>query len=204
MAYTGFHAEIRTGIEEEISLAESLYIACLMRYGDRRTRMLRTDPAKVFSMMRYARIQPSGEREFIIWQGNGYGRNLGCRRPSNDEILTPSHERWPEFLERLGAELLRPDFDFWYAPQRFKTNVGVTAEFWPLCSAELIGEIGCAIAESLCLLTTFYASDDAAIYERAERIWHNVKPHSKRRAFDADGTLGADAAQTDTADDDGR
>lgn len=197
MAYTGFHAEIRTEIADEISLAESLCIGCMMRYGDRVTRMLRTDPAKVFSMMRYARIQPDGKQEFIIWQGNGYGRNLGCRRPSNDDILTPSHAMWPEFLERLGAELMRPDFDFWYAPQRFQTSIGVTSEFWPLCSAQLIGTLGCAIAESLCLLVSFYARGDKEIHDHVEPIWHRVRPHSKRRAFDADTTLGADAIRTD-------
>jgi hypothetical protein len=196
MGYTGFHAEIRTCIADEISLAESLYIACMMRYGERKTRMLRTDPAKVFSMMRYARIQfESGD--FYVWQGNGYGRNFGLRRPTNDEILTPSHSLWPEFLERLGAELMRPDFDFWYTPQRFKTNVGVTSEFWPLCSAEIIGTLGCAIAESLCLLVSFHARDDAAIHDHVEGIWHRVRPHSRRPAFDAGRTLGVDATNTD-------
>jgi hypothetical protein len=198
MGYTGFHAEIRTEIEQEISLAESLYIACMMRYGDRRNRMLRTDPAKVFSMMRYARVQfQSGE--FYVWQGNGYGRNLGFRRPTNEEILTPSHSAWPEFRERLGAELMRPDFDFWYAPQRFKTNVGVTSDFWPLCSAELIGTMGFAIAESLCLLVSFHARNDKGIHEHVEGVWHRVKPHSRRRAFDADSGLGADVPNGDAA-----
>jgi hypothetical protein len=198
MAYTGFHAEIRTDISDEISLAESLYIACMMRYGNRVTRMLRTDPAKVFSMMRYARVQfDSGE--FYVWQGNAYGRNIGFRLPTNDEILTPSHSAWPEFHERLGSELMRPDFDFWYAPQRFKTNVGVTAEFWPLCAAELIGTLGCAIAESLCLLVSFHCRDDKSIYDRAESIWHNVRPHSRRPAFDSDRVLGTDVPSGDPA-----
>jgi hypothetical protein len=202
MAYTGFHAEIRTSIEDEISLAEALYVACIMRYGDRVNRMLRTDPAKVFSMMRYARLQPIGSSEFVIWQGNGYGRDLGCRRPTNDEILTPSHSAWPEFHKRLGSELMRPDFDFWYAPRRFKTAIGVTYEFWPLCTAQLIGTIGCSIAESLCLLVSFHCSDDQQIHERVERIWHNVQPHSRRPAFDSDGVIGADLHSKDgTADD---
>jgi hypothetical protein len=198
MGYTGFHTEIRTCIKQEISLAESLYIACMMRYGDRVTRMLRTDPAKVFSMMRYARVRFDESNEFYVWQGNGYGKNFGLRRPTNQEILTPSHTLWPEFSERLGAELMRQDFDFWYAPQRFKTSIGVTADFWPLCSAELIGSLGFAIAESLCLLVSFHARNDQEIHDHVEGIWNRVRPHSVRPAFDADTALGADSIKTDS------
>jgi hypothetical protein len=198
MGYTGFHGEVRTPIEQEISLAESLCIACKMRYGDKVTRMLRTDPAKVCSMMRYARLQfDSGE--FYVWQGNGYGRDLGFRRPTNDEILTPSHSLWPEFNERLGAELMRPDFDFWYAPRRFQTTVGVTSDMWPLCSAQLIGELGCAIGETLCVLASFYCHSDQSIHDNVEDIWHRVKPHSRRRAFDADDAMDARSNGIDAA-----
>ena len=192
MGYAGFHAEIPTPIEEEISLAESLVIGCMMRFGDRDYRMLRTDPATVFAMMRFARVTLQSRAEdpvrYAVWQGSR--RTIGHRRPTNDEILTPSHARWPEFRERLGAELMRPDFDFWYAPQRYPTPAGVTADFWPLCTAQLLGEMGFAIAESLALFATFRGRSDRDIHEFIEGFWHRTTPHRCRPTFDRD-----DAAQ---------
>ena len=188
MGYTGFHAAIPTPIDEEIALAESLTIACIMRFGgERDSRMLRTDPAKVFSMMWFARctcVKEEGKPESFVYQG---GRQCyGFRRPTNDEILTPSHSRWDEFRERLAAELLRPDFDFWYAPQRFPTPAGVTSDFWPLCSAQLLGEMGFAIAESLALFAIFHCRSDRLICEDLARIWFRTKTHSRRPAFDGE------------------
>lgn len=194
MGYTGFHAAMPTPIEQEISLAESLVIACMMRYGDRDYRILRTDPAKVFSMMCYARLpircaDDDGPR-YEVWQRSFTPRKMiakkmGHRRPTNDEILTPSHARWAEFRERLAAELLRPDFDFWYAPQRFPTPVGVTSDFWPLCSAQLVGELGCAIAETLALFAVFHGRSDRQIHDFIEGLWHRTTPHRGRRVFDS-------------------
>lgn len=187
MGYTGFHAAMPTPIEEEISLAESLLIGCIMRFGERDCRMVRTDPAKVFSRMRFARVRLDRDKEpsrYAVWQGGR--QSIGHRRPTNDEILTPSHARWPEFLERLGAELLRPDFDFWYAPERYPTPAGVTSDFWPLCSAQLLSEMGFAIAESLAVFAVFRGRSDRDIHEFIEGFWHRTKPHRSRPAFDSE------------------
>lgn len=197
MGYTGFHAAMPTPIEEEISLAESLLIGCIMRYGERDCRMLRADPAKVFSKMRFARVRLERDGEpsrYAVWQGGR--QSIGHRRPTNDEILTPSHARWPEFLERLGAELLRPDFDFWYAPERYPTPAGVTSDFWPLCTAQLLGEMGFAIAESLAVFAVFRGRSDRDIHEFIEGFWHRTKPHRSRPAFDSHATGSQDASRT--------
>jgi len=198
MAYTGFHAAMPTPIDDEISLAESLLIACIMRFGGRKCRMLRTDPAKVFSMMRFARVRlERGADEPIrhaVWQGGR--QSWGYRRPTNDEILTPSHARWEDFRQRLVAETLRPDFDFWYAPQRYETPAGVTSDFWPLCSAQLLGEMGFAIAESLALFAAFHCRSDGDILEFMEGIWSRTKPDTRRPAFDSDEAGSPDASQT--------
>jgi hypothetical protein len=190
MGYTGFHAAAPTPIDREIYLAECLTIACRLRYGDKSSRMLRTDPAKVFSMMSYNRAAATSHEddtpEWLVLVGvfnPKEGKDIGHRRPTNDEILTPSHRRWPEFRERLKWEMRRPDFDFWYAPQRFSTEIGVTADFWPLCSAQLIGEMGFAIGESLALYACMHAHTDAHIRDLG-RMWRRVRPHSRRPAFD--------------------
>lgn len=187
MGYTGFHAAAPTDIGEEINLAECLYIACKMRFGSRSTRMIRTDPARVFEMMVYHRCLATcsfdKSSEWKVFFGI-YGRKtLGHRRPTNDEIVTPSHEQWPEFRERLAAEMMRPDFDFWYAPQRFATPSGVTSDFWPLCSAQLLGEMGFAIAESLAVFAVFHNWSDADIRDM-EGHWGRVVPDPRRPVFD--------------------
>lgn len=197
MGYTGFHAAIPTPIDEEISLAESLTIGCIMRYGQRDSNMLRTDPAKVFSMMRFARVRledPHGEPvQYAVWQGGR--QSLGHPRPTNDEIMTPSHPQWHEFRERLAAELLRPDFDFWYAPRRFPTPAGVTADFWPLCSAQLLGEMGFAIAESLALFAVLSCRGDRQVCEHLEGVWSRTKPDTRRPAFDGESADSQDSSQ---------
>jgi hypothetical protein len=200
MGYTGFHGVAQTPISEEISLAEMLLVACMMRYGSRDYRMLRTDPAKVFSMMCYHRCQTTAHDdstpEWKVVYGVFGRRPVGHPRPTNNQILTPSHARWQEFRERLGAELLRPDFDFWYAPQRFPTPVGVTADFWPLCSAQLLGEMGFAIAETLAVFGAFRARTDEDIREFLEGFWHRATPHRRRPAFDSEAAGSQDASQT--------
>lgn len=201
MGYTGYHAVAQTPIEDEISLAEMLLVGCMMRYGSRTTRMLRTDPAKVFSMMCYHRCTTTTNddptSEWKVLYGIFGNRPIGHPRPTNDQILTPSHGRWDEFRERLGAELLRPDFDFWYGPQRFQTPVGVTADFWPLCSAQLVGELGFAIAESLALFGAFHCRSDRDIHDDHMRAhWHRVTPHRCRKAFDSPAADSQDASQT--------
>jgi len=188
MGYTGFHAAAPTPIEQEIYLAEHLYIGCRMRYGDRASRMLRTDPAKVFSMMCYTRTTATSREEptprWDVFTGLfNRKRNIGHPRPTNDEILTPSHRRWPEFRDRLKWEMNRPDFDVWYAPQRFPTPLGVTAEYWPLCSASLVAEMGFAIAESLALYAAFHCRTDAEI-RGLRPYWNRVTPDSRRPVFD--------------------
>jgi hypothetical protein len=188
-AATGFHGKYQTDIDHEINCADNLYIAGIYRWGESFTTRLRTDPAAVFSRMRYTRLNHFFGNACYIMQGYTF-RNVEAHhfvpRPTNAEILTPSHPEWVEFAERLGAELMRPDFDLWYGGARVLMQEEISTEYWPLCSAQLIAELGFAIAESLCVYRAHHCETDARIHDSAERIWKNVRPFKGRTAFDAD------------------
>jgi hypothetical protein len=188
-AATGFHAKYQTDIDHEINCAENLFIAGIFRWGDSFASRLRTDPAAIFAKMRYQRLNNFGQVPCYVMQGRafeGVFEKHFVPRPSNADILTPSSPEWPEFAERLGAELMRPDFDFWYGGARTLIQDEISTEYWPLCSAQLIAELGFAIAESLCIYRAYNCETDARIHESAERIWNNARPFRGRTAFDAD------------------
>jgi hypothetical protein len=185
---TGFHAQYRTDIDQEINLADNLYIAGLFRYGQSFARRARTDPAALLRRMHYTRLRNFFEVACYIVQGKSLhdvAPEHFVPRPTNAEILTPSHPAWADFHQRLGAELMRPDFDFWYGGARVLMQEEISTEYWPLCSAQVIGQLGCAVAESLCVLRAMLCDNDRCIHEGAQRIWNNSRTYKKRAAFDS-------------------
>jgi hypothetical protein len=189
-AATGFHAKYPTEIDHEINCSENLWLAGIYRWGaDSFQRRVRTDPAAVFARMHYTRLNNWGQSPCYLFQGRAFNDVFAAHyvpRPTNAEILTPSHPAWVEFEERLGAELMRPDFDFWYGGARVVMQQEISTEYWPLCSAQLVGELGFAIAESLCALRAINCNTDAEIHDRAARVWRCSRGSKSRPAFDAD------------------
>lgn len=157
----GFHATFPTDVADEIDLANRLHMAIHMRHGIQRLpRLMQADPAKVLGKMAYCRLRtPLGGLSCV----HGV-RAAKASRATNESILTPGHAEWPEFLERLESHLACPDFDeFFGAPK--------TGEYWPLCSAQLVSEMGFAIAETLCLFLCFCGDSDPLIAAHVESMW---------------------------------
>ena len=185
MPYTaGFHATYKTEINEEIALANALYIAAFMRWGIWRVpRVMRTDPANVFAGMAYLRKPDL----FGIPCGIVYGAPFEKHtRASNDAILTPSHTAWDEFQERLHAELQCPDFENRYGGARIFMQEEISTEYWPLCSASIVASMGFAIGESLCVMRCFLGDTDESIHDHTASLWRKTKPRRGCKSFDAE------------------
>lgn len=179
-----FHAAMPTDIADEIDLAENLVLGGWTRYGkDSFARRLRTDPAEVFRKMHYLRLAPSGESDRGYWVVTGINGDddfLGYQtKASNADILTPSHQRWGEFAERLLSLLEADDFSWHYAPAR--------GEYWPLASAETIRGMGFAVAETLAVFGAFLGTNDRDIHEHVESLWGKTRPLKGRVPFDGRG-----------------
>jgi hypothetical protein len=180
----GFHAEYQTDVDDEICLARELSVSARLRWGMLKLpRMMRTDPAAVLGKMMYCRAK------------NFFGVPCGCvmgvpgereSRATNDYILTPSHPEWIEFQERLEAHLACPDFGDYYGAAQMVFHDSIETEYWPLCSAQLIAELGFAVAESLCVFKAFLGDTDERIAEHVERMWRKTRPSKIRPAFDRD------------------
>jgi len=187
-----FHDRLPTDTCLEIALAESLRTTLCLRYGGfKLPRMLRTDPGMIFGKLLYGRVSRSQDNagNCCEFQNNYFevieGWPLGLEnRATNDDILTPSHSDWGEFEERLRGHLLAPDFDDHFGAARMIQYEEITTEYWPLCSAMLIRDLGFAIAESLALMNSFLGSDDERISRHVRSLWHKTKPSKHRRAFD--------------------
>lgn len=180
----GFHAEYPTDVDDEIVLARELIVATRMRWGRTKLpRMMRTDPAAVLGRMVYCRAR----NFFGIPCGCVHGLQDGSKgRATNADILTPSHPEWPEFQERLNAHLSCPDFDQYYGAAQVVFHDSIETEYWPLCSAQLIAELGFAIAETLCLFSVFLGGTDEDIARHVENVWVKTAPSKIRPAFDRD------------------
>lgn len=180
----GFHAEYQTAISDEIELARELRVSALLRWGMwKLPRMLRTDPAAVLGKMAYCRVK------------DYFGLPCGCvmgvpceehTRATNEQILTPSHPEWTEFQQRLEAELVCPDFDDYYGAAQVVHHDSIHTEYWPLCSAQLVAELGFAVAETLCLFACFLGDTDENIVKHVESMWTKTLPSKIRPAFDRD------------------
>jgi hypothetical protein len=182
----GFHAKYPTEVGDEIYLAERLALSCTLRWTIWKTpKVLRTDPAAALHRFNFMR-KDFGERGWFVVPGVP---DFDGTRATNEHILTPSHPEWVEFQERLEGELVCPDFDLYYGPAAVVHPDTITSEFWPLCSAQLIADLGFAVAESLAVMWHFLGSDDEHIAKHVEGLWRKTKPSKRRPAFDADGIL---------------
>jgi AcrR family transcriptional regulator len=187
MHTTAFHARFQTDVDNEIEFGSELYIAGVMRYGERLSRLVRRDPATIWRRFRYFRadLEPAtpepGEcgRPFaIVHRGIDIGDD---GKASAADILTPDNAVvWRDFIERLAAELNTPDARWRFAPAA-RCHCGMSGlEFWPLASAELLREMGFAVAETLATFVTFHGFRDEQIRDHVEGIWWNVSPAGGR------------------------
>jgi hypothetical protein len=172
----GFHAQYRTDIVHEIAMARRLHEAAVMRWGIiKLSRVLRTDPAAAMAKMVYCRVQTAGDAPWSCAAGVPHAPQT---RATNESILTPSHREWGEFHERLAAHLVCPDFDDYFGPAD-------ESDYWPLCSAQLVAELGFAVAETLAVFRCFVGDSDRSIAEHVESMWRKTRPSKIRPAFDA-------------------
>ena len=181
MATTPFHARFPTDVDQEISLAENLYIAARMRYGDRLSNLVRHDPADVFHRFHFCRVpcHDSPAPFALVVQGLDYAPET---KADNDQILTPDVPAWREFVDRLVGELSGPDAAWRFAPAR-RCHCGTSGlEFWPLASAELVRSLGFAIGETLAVFLAFRAYSDHDVLDFVETVWNRVRPCRRRRS----------------------
>jgi hypothetical protein len=180
----GFHATYPTAIDSEINLADNLYITVMMRWGRwRLPRVMRTNPAATLSKLAYLREPDCCGIPCACVQGVPANPHT---RANNEQILTPSHMAWDEFQERLHAELQCPDFEWRYGGARVVMQEEISTEYWPLCSANIIADMGFAVAESLCVFRSFLGDTDERIYEHTASLWRSTKPRPGHEAFDAE------------------
>ena len=179
----GFHATYPTSIDQEIYLADNLHIAALLRWGMwRLPRVLRTDPAAVFEKMAYMRAHNFFDVPCACIHGVPTDPHT---RATNDHILTPSHTAWQEFQERLHAALQCPNFEWHYGAARIVMQEEISTEYWPLCSASIIAQMGYAVAESLCVFRSFLGDTDRGIHDHTQGLWQKTKARPDRTPFDA-------------------
>lgn len=172
----GFHAQYRTDIVQEIAMARRLHEAAVMRWGILKLpRVIRTDPAAAMAKMVYCRVQTAGDAPWSCAAGVPHAPQT---RAPNESILTPSHREWGEFHERLAAHLVCPDFSHYFGPTD-------ESDYWPLCSAQLVAELGFAVAESLAVFRCFVGDSDRAIADHVESMWRKTRLLKTRPAFDA-------------------
>ena len=179
MTRAAFHAAMPTDIADEIDLAENLILGGWMRYGKERfARRLRTDPADVFRRCHYLRLAPQNTPDRGYWIATGFSGDddyLGYKTKATvNDILTPSHEQWNEFSERLLSLLVADDFSWRYAP--------AGDDYWPLASAEIVRGMGFAVAESLAVFGAFCGTNDRGIYDHVAGCWRRTPPRKGRRA----------------------
>jgi hypothetical protein len=179
----GFHATYPTEIDSEINLADNLYIAAFMQWGMwRLPRVVRTDPAALFAKLAYLRKHDLFGVPCGIIHGVPHQPHT---KATNDTILTPSHTAWDEFQGRLHAELQCPDFEERFGGARYFMQEEITTEYWPLCSANIVAQMGFAVAESLCVFRSFLGNTDERIHDHTASLWHKTKPRPGRTPFDA-------------------
>jgi hypothetical protein len=175
----GYHARYSTDVVTEIAMAKRLYEGSVMRVGIIKiARVFRTDPAAALARLSWCRVKASRDAEYPWAPAAGvpYMANTVppmAERATNAEILTPSHDAWSEFRERLAGHLACPDFGDYFGPAG-------SDDYWPLCSATLIAEMGFAVAESLTVFRVFVGESDADIAALVERAWAKTRPTRSR------------------------
>jgi len=178
-----FHARYQTSIDDEIMLSGPLFIGAYMRWGVGATRrVIRTDPAAALEKLAYSRTFYGGEWHCVIGSPRRHVLHPKSRA-TNAEILTPSHAAWQEFRERLQSHIVCPDFG------EDISEIGKGFDFWPQYSAELIHELGYAVAESLFVMRCFGGVCDESIAYEVEDSWRRTGLQKNRPAFDATAQL---------------
>jgi hypothetical protein len=176
---TAFHSRFPTDVDQEICLAENLYIAARMRFGDQLSKLVRGDPADLWRRFHFCRVgcHDSPVPFAIVVQGLDFAPGS---KASNDDILTPSVPAWREFVDRLVGELSSPDAAWRFAPAS-RCHCGTSGlEFWPLASAQLVRSLGFAIGETLAVFLAFYARSDRDVLDHVEDVWNRVRPRRRR------------------------
>lgn len=173
-----FHQRLPTDIDHEIALAEALYSAGIVRHGQDGFRIrLRTDPAGFFRQCHYIRYPLKCECIVALGFKADEAYVGFAIKPTNDEILTPSHPAFGEFSDRLLSELVAHDYEWNYAP--------LNDDYWPLASAVIIRDMGFAVAETLTVYQAFLGEKDRKIHDHVEGFWWRTKPRKGMVPFDA-------------------
>lgn len=180
---TGFHARYGLDVMNEIGAAADMFNAMTCRYGYfRLPRMMRTDPAAVFTNWAYGRLP-------LDYESGRYHLYLNIHRkmgkPShatNDFILTPSHPEWVKFLGRVHRKTKRPGFEW----QVGEHDDGEPFRKIPTSVlAEVAAGLGFAVMESVVLWVCLADDRDASLVENAAARWHRLRPVPGRVPFDA-------------------
>jgi hypothetical protein len=177
-----FHRCMPSDIDHEIELAKVLYTGGILRHGQDGFRLrMRTDPVSYFSSCHYVRLKDKKNAGIDCIVAAGFkGDDAWLGYPTKagiEDILTPSHDAYGEFSDRLLSLLVSDGFAWNYAP--------VGDEYWPLASAEIIRDMGFAVAETLALYQAFLGDTDRHIYDHVESFWKRTKPRKGKVPFDA-------------------
>lgn len=134
--------------QDEIHLAKDLHTACILIYGQERSRrMVERSPAAMFRRMRYGRrVLHSGDRPVLCLVSDN-SEFIHWNKAEDRHIFTPFSPRWGEVVERVRRLSLLPRWaDGWTA------------------AAETLDDLGYAIAESIAaLLCCGIESDEALV-----------------------------------------
>lgn len=122
--------------QDEIQLARDLHTACVLIYGQERSRrMVQKSPATLFRRMRYGRrvLRDTDRATLCLVADNS--EYMHWNKAEDRHIFTPFSPRWIEVVERVRRLSLMPRWaDGWTA------------------TAETLDDLGYAIAESIAAL----------------------------------------------------
>jgi hypothetical protein len=196
MKNDGFHARHPTDLDQEIEAAAELYIAGRLRYGERLSGLVRRNPARVWKRFHYLRAEPepagpprerSTSRFALLVRGIDVGDDC---KAANSEILTPCHRSaWRQFSRRLEESLAAEDAEWRYSPAN-RCGCGLSGrEYWPLATAEIVRDLGFAVAETLATLLSVHGNTDEEIRDWVAQVWWNILP-GRRRSEQRQNLLG--------------
>lgn len=134
--------------QDEIQLAKDLHTACILIYGQERSRaMVRKSPAALFRRMRYGRRVLRDAKRPTLCLVSDNSEFMHWNKAEDRHIFTPFSRRWNEVVEHVRRLSLMPRWaDGWTA------------------TAEALDDLGYAIAESIAaLLCCDIASDEALV-----------------------------------------
>lgn len=140
--------------QDEIELARDLHKACQLVFGGQRSRQIaQRSPASLFRRMRYGRaFMHDASRSAMVLVSDD-SEFLHCNKATNRHILKPTSRCWSTFVERVRRVSQLPRWaDGWCA------------------TAEVLDELGFAIAESIATLLCWgIESDEGVIFYDPKR-----------------------------------